>query len=343
MYLFRPSHPSPPFHPSQTAGEAVIRALVRRPHQGLSELTDLETISDILLDKHAVLWLDVEKPTPDEIDLLRREFGFHELALEDATIHHERPKLDEYGQFYFLVFYSLETKPNGTLHTSELNLFASANYLVAVHSGPAREIEEGLRRWEANQQNLGHGTGALLYALLDSIVDNYFQTVDNLAEKVAGLEEAALRGSSHRTMQSVFKLKKQLLTLRRALSPERDALNVLMRRDLPLLDARTIVYLRDVYDHLVRIIDAADLQGDLLSSVLDVHLSSISNRLNQNMKTLTSVTIILMSMALVTGVYGMNFRNMPELDWPLGYLWALALMAAIGGGLYLLLKRSDWL
>ncbi len=321
----------------------MIHAVLQQPHLGFSREMDLANLKGILEDKRAVLWLDVADPSQEELELLRREFGFHELALEDATLPHQRPKLDEYEQFYFLVFYSVQLGEKAELAMAELDLFVGPNYLVAVHKSPVSEIEEGLRRWERNGSVLGHGVGALVYALLDSLVDRYFDLADQVAEQVGALEQLILEGADRGTVQSVFALKKRLLALRRVLGPERDALGVLMRQDIPLLDGKTIVYLRDVYDHLVRITDTVDLHSDLLTNALDVYLSSISNRLNQVMKTLTSVTIILMSVALISGIYGMNFKNMPELDWPLGYLWALGLMGAVGGGLYLLLKRKDWL
>lgn len=321
----------------------MIKGLLRLPHGGFSDEVDLSNLRGLLEEKHAVLWLDIADPSPEEVDLLRREFDFHELALEDATLPHQRPKLDEYDQFYFLVFYSARLTDKGDLALAELDLFVGPNYLVAVHKNPVPEIEEGLRRWQRNDASLGHGVGALLYALLDSQVDHYFDLVDQVAERVGMLEERILDGANQGTVQSVFGLKKQLLGLRRLLGPERDALAVLMRQDIPLLDRKTVVYLRDVYDHLVRVADAVDLHGDLLTNALDVYLSSVSNRLNQVMKTLTSATIILMSVGLVAGIYGMNFRNMPELDWPLGYGWALGLMAAVGGGLYLYLRQKDWI
>ncbi len=320
----------------------MIEALLHRPHHGFSREVDLSHLQELLADRHSTLWLEVTDPSSEELDLLRREFDFHELALEDVTLPHQRPKLDEYDQFYFLVFYAVQME-KGQLSTVELDLFVGSNYVVAVHKGHMPEIQEGVRRWQRTDALLGQGVGALIYALLDSLVDRYFDLADQVAEGVAEMEGQILMGSDHGTVQSVFALKKELLALRRVLGPERDALNALMRQDIPLLDRKTVVYLRDVYDHLVRITDTVDLHSDLLTNALDVYLSSVSNRLNQVMKTLTSATIILMSVALVAGIYGMNFKNMPELDWALGYGWALGLMLAVGGGLYLYLRRKDWI
>ena len=177
-----------------------------------------------------------------------------------------------------------------------MDLFIGENHLVAVHQQPVKEIEEALSRWERTHGTLNHGVGSLVHALLDTLVDHYFGVADTVAERVAGLEEQVLGGTDQGVVREVFALKKQLLAMRRILGPERDALNALMRQDMSLLDRKTQLYLRDLYDHLVRIIDTVDLHGDLLTSSLDVHLSAVSNRLNQIMKTLTSWTIILMSL-----------------------------------------------
>lgn len=321
----------------------MIKALLHRPHTGFSEENDLAGISDLLADKHCILWLDVLDPTPQDIELLRKEFGFHPLAIEDATSAHMRPKLDEYEGFYFLVFYTLALEKVGLLQLKELDMFVGDNYLVTVHKEEIGEIDEARSRWEANQQGVGRGSGALLYNLLDSIVDDYFTVSDAVAERLSALEERAIQDTGRQTMEDVFALKKQLLAVRRVLGPERDALNALMRQDLTLLDRKTIIYLRDVYDHLARIIDTVDLHSDLLTSLLDVHLSAVSNGLNQVVKVLTSWTIILMALALVAGIYGMNFHNMPELSWEYGYGYALGLMAAIGVALYAYLKHKGWL
>lgn len=320
----------------------MIQALVHRPREGFSNQVDLENLKPVLEDKAALLWLDVQGPSPEEMELLKREFAFHDLAIEDAMLPHQRPKLDEYDGFYFLVFYALELK--GTdLRSAEVDLFFGDNYVVAVHHEPIKEIGEALKLWESSHESLNHGVGSLVYRLLDSLVDGYFVVADTVAERVAGLEERVIKEANKGMVEEVFALKKRLLSIRRILGPERDALIVLMRQDLPLLDRKTVVYLRDVYDHLVRITDTADVYADLLTSLLDVHLSAVSNRLNQVMKVLTSWTIILMTAALIAGVYGMNFKAMPELDWEYGYAYSLGLMAAVGGGLYLYLKRKGWL
>ena len=207
-------------------------------------------------------------------------------------------------------------------------------------------VPETADRWCENVERQGNrGIGLLVYSLLDSIVDGYFPVVDDLADRIEDLEAGVFAegGSSRDEQAAIFALKKDLLAIRRVLGPERDVMNVLVRRDAPVFGGEEVVYFQDVYDHILRVTDAIDTYRDLLSSALDAHLSMTSYHLNEVVKRLTSSSIILMSMTLIAGIYGMNFAHMPELDWRLGYAWALGLMVAVGAALVALFRRIDWL
>ena len=189
----------------------------------------------------------------------------------------------------------------------------------------------------------GSDLGILLYSLLDTIVDAYFPVVDSIVERVEDLEEQVFHRFSQQAIESIFTLKKDLLALRKVLAPERDVLNILVRRDLPVFEEHTLVYFQDIYDHIVRITDSIDTYRDLLSSALDSYLSMQSNRLNITVQTLTSVSIMLMSIAAVTGWYGMNFAAMPELHQWWGYPGALALVGSVVLVEFIFFKRKRWL
>ncbi len=321
----------------------MINVNVHTDAEGLQNDIPLADISDILQRGDGLLWIDVVDPTPDELRLLGEEFGFHPLALEDALRRHQRPKLEHYDGFLFLVFYGLETVDRRPV-LREVNLFAGKNYLVTVHDGRLPAIPETADRWCANVANLGNrGVGLLVYSLLDAIVDGYFPVVDDLAERIEDLEAAVFDRAEAGAQEAIFDLKKDLLAIRRVLGPERDVMNVLVRRDAPVFGDAVVVYFQDVYDHILRVTDAVDTYRDLLSSALDAYLSMTSFRLNEVVKRLTASSIILMSVTLIAGIYGMNFEHMPELDWRLGYPFALGLMLAIAGSLVLLFKRIDWL
>ena len=310
----------------------MIHVNIDSPDRGFELDQSLDRISDTLAAGCDLLWVDVVAPTADELRLIGEEFAFHPLALEDAARPHQRPKLDPYDGFFFLVFYALCTK-DGRPRPSEINLFVGKSYLVTVHHDAIPELEETARRWRQNVAQVGdRGVGLLVYSLLDAVVDGYFPVVDDLSDRIDDLESAIFDHSDPNAQETIFALKKDLLAVRRVLAPERDVMNLLVRRESPIFGEPNLVYFQDVYDHILRVTDAVDTYRDLLSSALDASLSITSNRLNRNMKTLTASSIILMSMTLIAGIYGMNFVHMPELGWLFGYPWALGLMAVSGRG-----------
>jgi magnesium transporter len=301
-------------------------------------------IGKLLAHNEHFVWLDMRDPQANDIALLRQEFGFHPLAIEDATRTHERPKVDSYPGYYFLVFYALHYDDvQDRVITQAISLFIGSNYLVSVHTGRMPVVDETIKRWQDNQAAFGNNVGALLYALLDAMVDDYFPVIDQIAERVEALEEQIFENYQDSALQEVFGIKRDLLNVRRIVAPERDVLNVLIRREVPIFERNTIQYLQDVYDHIIRITDSIDTYRDLLSSALDAFLSVQSNRLNQILKVLTIASIVLMSDALIAGIYGMNFEFMPELGWRFGYPFALLSMVVISIGLVLFFRRRRWL
>jgi magnesium transporter len=324
--------------------QATRHLVVCRADGQFKSTDDPEDISEIIKRKDQFVWLDMQAPQEEDIALLRNEFHFHRLAIEDATRHHERPKVDSYDEYYFVVFYALAyDEHKNSLHSEAIGLFIGANYIVSVHEGEIGAIDETIERWQKNEEEFGNDAGALLYALLDTITDDYFPIIDRLADRVETLEEQIFERFQESALQDVFSLKRDLLSIRRIVAPERDVLNVLIRREVPIFERNTILYLQDVYDHIVRITDSIDTYRDLLSSALDAFLSVQSNRLNQIVKVLTIASIVLMSDALIAGIYGMNFEFMPELHWRFGYPWAIGLMLVISIGLILFFRRRKLL
>ncbi|HEY3231203.1 MAG TPA: magnesium/cobalt transporter CorA [Roseiflexaceae bacterium] len=318
--------------------------VVCRADGRFTSTVDPADISEILPQKEQFVWLDLQAPQEADIALLRDEFKFHALAIEDATRHHERPKVDSYDGYYFLVFYAISyDERRNRLDSEAINLFVGSNYLVSVHHDEISAIDETIKRWQKDEEQFGNDAGALLYALLDTITDDYFPVIDRLADRVEGIEEQIFERFSEDALQDVFSLKRDLLSIRRIVAPERDVLNILIRREVPIFDRNAILYLQDVYDHIVRITDSIDTYRDLLSSALDAFLSVQSNRLNQVVKVLTIASIVLMSDALIAGIYGMNFDFMPELRWTFGYPFALGLMVVIGAALVAFFRWRKWL
>ena len=233
--------------------------------------------------------------------------------------------------------------PSDELELRELNIFLGPNYLVTVHSRPIRAVETAGRLWREWSDRAEHGAGLLAYLLIDSVVDDYLPLLDVLSERMDDLEDQIFGDFKPETIQEIFRVKKQLLFLRRTVTPLRDVFNTLLRREQPVFRRETHVYFQDVYDHLIRVADTIDTLRDMLSSTMDAYLSVSGNRMNMIMKRLTSVSTILMSVTLVAGIYGMNFDFMPELKWQFGYVFALLSMVGVGLGLYTYLKKANWL
>jgi magnesium transporter len=316
---------------------SVSSILVQRPGGGFDDSVKLESISDIVPDRETVLWLDIQDPTEADLELLRNEFGFHELALEDVVRRHQRAKVDEYEGYLFVVFYAV-----GKNHVHEVNLFVGENYLVTVHQGEVPEISDTANRWQKDAGRIEHGVGVLVYSLLDTIVDGYFPVIDHIAERVDSVEREIFE-TKRNCLPDLFAMKRQLIRLRRTLGPERDALNVFLRHDDGLFKPATRVYFQDIYDHTIRVLDTIDLYRDQLSSMLDAYLSVSSNRLNFVMKRMTALATILMSLTVITGVYGMNFALTPSNDWRFGFWFAIGSMFMLALGLVAYFRRIDWL
>jgi magnesium transporter len=316
----------------------VSRVLVHHADGGFEETPALESISDCVEDERKIVWVDIQDPTDADVELLRCEFGFHELALEDAARRDQRPKIDLYDGYCFIVFYAVRRGRD-----DEIALFIGKNYLVTVHAGPVPELDMTVERWRLNADRLGHAITVVVYSLLDAIVDGYFPVIDDITEDVEDIEVATFESGREIHQREVFALKRELLNFRRVIAPEREVLNTLIRRDDPILGEQTLPYFQDIYDHLIRIMDSVDVVRDQLTSLLDAQLSVVSNRLNMVMKRMTALSTILMTVNLIAANYGMNFTVMPELDWPYGYAWALGLMVASGVSLALVFKQIDWL
>jgi len=287
---------------------------------------------------------DVSDPTSKDFEDLAEEFDFHHLSIEDCRNQHQRPKVEEYVGYYFLVLYEASLAgARDVLELRELNIFLGKNYLVTVHSRPIRAIATARRLWAEWLDRSELGSGLLAYLLIDAIVDDYMPMLDIISERMDDLEDSIFGQWKPEVIEEIFMVKKKLLYLRRAITPLRDVFNTLLRREQPIFPRETHVYFQDVFDHLIRVADTIDTLRDMLSSTMDAYLSVSGNRMNKIMKRLTSVSTILMSVTLIAGIYGMNFLFMPELRWRYGYVFSLLSMVAVALALYAYLKKVDWL
>ncbi len=322
----------------------MIRTMLCTEDHRLRHRLDRTEIEYLLADDQNVLWLDLERPTDEDLRFLASEFNLHPLALEDAGKQHQRPKIDRYDGMTFIVFYDIDwVEETSRIDEHELDIFVGRNFLITVHHEPIEEIAEVAIRFQENVAEIERGVGTLLYSLLDTIVDHYFPVVDQIGACIADLERRVFANRETQGVHDTFALRKELITMRRVVAPERDVLASLARRELPLVGAAVSPYFQDVNDHVVRVTDAIDGYRDLLDTTFDAYQSLNAESTNRVIKTMTAYTIILMAVTLIAGIYGMNFEHMPELGTRFGYPAALLAMLVVGFWLRGYFKRKGWL
>jgi magnesium transporter len=279
------------------------------------------------------------------VERLGAHFGIHPLVLEDIVNTNQRPKLDLMGDYLFVVFRMLTWDAvAGEVRSEQVSLILGQRYVLTFQER-AGDVFDPLR--ERIRKGLGRirkgGADYLAYALLDVIVDNYFVVVEQLDEQIESLESRLVQQPSTEMLGQLNRLKRQALYLRKSIWPLREAVAGLQRRESPLIGETTALYLRDLYDHVIHVIDTVETLRDLLAGMLDVYLSGVSNRMNEVMKVLTVISTIFIPLTFIVGVYGMNFEYMPELHYKGGYPLAWGIMLVVAGALVLFFRRRRWL
>ncbi len=326
----------------------MIRTRLYRDGSCVEENFDPALISEHLKadDARCMVWLDLEAPGPKELALIAEEFDLNPLAVEDATTGRQRPKLDHYDDHVFISLYDVALEEGtGALEAHELSVFAARQYLITVRKTPGYSLDPVVARWDDNAHLAKYGIGFLLWGLLDVVVDGHFDTVQRLDDRVDHLEDLLFDPSETGTavQRESYQLRKSLVRIRRVVLPTREVLNSLMRRESELVDDALMPYYQDVYDHVLRAADWTDSLRDLVSSILETHLTIQGNRMNEIMKKVTSWAAIAAVPAVVTGYYGMNVLTYPSNGTDAGGYAALGLMAGLVALLYVVFKRIDWL
>ena len=301
---------------------------------------DLEQASPVQTGEGRFVWIGLHEPDQDLLRTVQKRFGLHDLAVEDAHRAHQRPKLEIYGESLFLVLRTAHLQ-DGRIQFGETHIFAGRGYVVTVRHGSTTAYTDVRTRCESAPKMLSMGESFVVYSVMDFIVDHYFPVVHELEGEVDALEDAVFsRSASQPTVARIYELRHELLLLRRAVQPLQEVCNRMMRFDVPLIDQAMYPYFRDVQDHVIRLVESIDNLRDLLGAALEANLLLASLEQNSIIKIFSVVAVVLMPPTLVASIYGMNFKNIPELDWSLGYPGALALMLVVAIVPYLVLQME---
>ncbi len=296
-------------------------------------------------DTPTVTWINIDGiHKVDIIEKLGKHFGLHPLVMEDIVHANQRPKMEDYDSYIYIVLKMLWFMDEADFKAEQVSIVLGNNYVLSfqeVEGDTFNNLRERIKNTKGKIRHMG--SDYLAYALLDSIVDNYFIIIEQLGDMIAELEDRLIEDPSPETLQGIHDMKNELIFLRRSVWPLRELISGLERTESPIFKSSTSVFLRDVYDHTIQVADIIETYRDILSGILDIYLSSVSNKMNEVMKTLTIIATIFIPLTFVAGVYGMNFEFMPELEWKFGYLAVWIVFMLITLAMYLYFRRKKWL
>ena len=291
-------------------------------------------------------WINIEGITDNgTLGNLLKCFQLHPLVIEDIFNTNQRPKIEDYVDYIYLVMkniYLIEKKDK--LHSEQISIIIGKNFIITFLEKDGIFLKNIYEKLENEKSRLRKsGIDFLAYSLIDNFVDNYFDIIENIGEKIEYLEEKLVKNPSQALLQKIHAIKKDMIFIRKTVWPLREVINLLERGEIGSISDNTRIYLRDVYDHIIQIVDIIETYRDIVSGMIDIYLSSISNRLNEVMKVLTIISTIFIPLTFITGIYGMNFRFMPEIDYKFGYFIVIGVCLIVVIVMLLYFKRKKWL
>src|SRR3972149_3843884 len=320
-------------HIGEKRTEKVKIRIMDYSDMGLKEM-EADTIETCFpfKDKPTNTWINIEGIHDVRVlERLGECYGFHSLILEDILNTDQRPKMEDHGEYIYVVLKMLNSDKNNSVVIEQISLLLGKNFVISLQEGLEGDVfnpvRERIRSGKGRIRKMG--SDYLAYALLDSIVDNYFIVLEKLGEKIEVLEEELITNPKRETLHAIHNLKREMIFLRKSVWPLREVISGLERGESSLISKSTQIFLRDLYDHTIQVIDTVEAFRDMLSGMLDIYLSSVSNKMNEVMKVLTIIATIFIPLTFIAGVYGMNFRNMPEIEWQWGYPLSLLIMGGV--------------
>lgn len=332
-------------HIGERRTEKVTFTVFRYGAAGCEELQPHQANQLAPPDDESVVWINVSGVHNVEVlEAIGKQFVLHPLLLEDIANTDQRPKLDDYETYFFLVIKMMSLTDRKEIAVEQVSLVLGRNYVLSFQENGTDVFQPVRERLRGGKGRLRQsGADYLLYALVDAIVDQYFAVLEFMGEKIELLQQTVVADPKPETLNEIHGLKRQLLFVRRAVWPLRDVMNNLSRSDCPFLQEATKLFFRDVYDHVVQIVDTIETLREMVSASLDIYLSSVSYRLNAVMRVLTVITTIFMPLSFIASIYGMNFEHMPELKSTWGYPIVLVAMTVVGLGMLVLFRNKRWL
>ncbi|UCD84745.1 MAG: magnesium/cobalt transporter CorA [Deltaproteobacteria bacterium] len=297
-------------------------------------------------DKSTVTWININGiHQGGVIEEIGKHLGLHPLLLEDIMNTDQRPKMEDVGSYIFIVLKMLyHNEEENELEIEQVSLILGTNFIISFQEKKGDVFETIRVRIRTRKGRVRtQGADYLAYALMDAIVDNYFVILEKIGGKIEDIEEKLVSDPTPETLQTIHNLKRDMMFLRRSVWPLREIISGLERTGSPLFEKSTGIYLRDVYDHTIQVIDTVETFRDMVTGMLDIYLSSISNKMNEVMKVLTIIATIFIPLTFIAGIYGMNFKYMPELEWHWGYFAALFIMVIVGAIMLVYFRRKKWL
>jgi magnesium transporter len=322
----------------------LINCVAYQDGQKLADI-DKRQISDYLKKPGCFVWVALADPTQEELAEMQEEFDLHELAVEDARHGHQRPKIEEYGDSLFVVLHTVEFTPTDEIKIGEVDIFVGRNYVLSVRSRTERGFKEVRARAERDPELLKYGSGYVLYALMDAVVDRYFPVLDAIESELERVEEHLFQeGASPReNIEALYYVKQQLTTLRHATGPAQEHAGKLFGGRVPFACHGLTEYFRDVYDHLARINQAIDAARETTNTAIQVALAMVNMGHGEITKSLAAYAALVAVPTMIAGVYGMNFEHMPELHWRFGYPLSIAAMVGIDAFLFFRFRKAGWI
>ncbi len=303
----------------------------------------VDRLRQALGNEQSLLWVDIEDPQDADIEVLLEVFELHALTVEDCIMPNVRPKLEDFERYLFIILQGLRRGENQKLQSVELDVILGKNFLITVRSERIRSLDEVCARVERKSPIIKRGPDFLFYAITEALIDSYFPFLDEVEAKVDVMETRMLSGSTEDTVRELLGIYHEITTLRRTLAPHRDILNQLNRGELPFIQPRHHIYFRDIYDHLMRMSDLVDSAREVTTLSLEAHATIVSNRLNEIMKTMTAFATLALPLIIVTGIFGMNFGEHPELGPRMIYqVFSLLMLASMPVMLYYF-RKYKWL